>query len=500
MILAKDWIEDVFNKIGWDFESKGELYSMYNTFLEDTESLMSLDSYKRLVRRVYSIEVGETDEQGNLSSFSKKESGNNTIWTYTGPRILTEDQLIDALGVDRDEWHVDQIEAGKWETVRKNKEVHIERENGEYTQFSVQDHGDMLVVPLFRVSVRLTRKVLQPCKLPTFSKIEIKPSKKKLKVLKTTKDSSSIKTALILADAQMGFSHDFRTGKLIPLHDRRVMSIALHIAEDRQPEYIIFNGDFFDFTELTDKFLNSPDYYNSLQPALIEFAWFVRELKAVSPNSKLVYIAGNHEERLNRHILRYSAFAYGLKSADRIDGPDLLSVENLVGFNELGIKYQGNYKEGSRFWLTDQLEVTHGKTASGKSGLTVKNMIREATHSQIVGHVHKFESAERVIDDGGVRREVAIHAFGTMCRVDGKVPSIGGLMNWQQGVGIVDYDDLNSLISPAVTPIKVTDGACIYEKKLVYGVEYSKMLAEDTDWPTFDLTDHMEVFDNSYFS
>ncbi len=56
--------------------------------------------------------------------------------------------------------------------------------------------------------------------------------------------------------------------------------------------------------------------------------------------------------------------------------------------------------------VTDKFEVTHGKMASGKSGLTVKNLIREATHSQIVGHVHKFESAEKVIDDGGVRREI----------------------------------------------------------------------------------------------
>ena len=103
------------------------------------------------------------------------------------------------------------------------------------------------------------------------------------------------------------------------------------------------------------------------------------------------------------------------------------------------------------------------------------------------------------VDDEGKRKEIEVNAFGTMCRVDGKVPSTKGFVNWQQGFGKLEHVPGHPEIPVAVTPIKVRDGVCIYENEVIHGGEDSRILAQDTDWPTLDISDLEEDVGYLYF-
>ena len=488
------WIQEQFEKYDYRAESKYILYGLYNLFRQDAQSDMPLDSYKRKVRKIYYNHTSKIDD--TQPSVQKEESGNTAVYSYKGSRITTVGQLLDFCNVSKDDWNIDRQLINKWESPRKNQEIDLTWTDGKKSG-TEKDHGNMRVEPLFQIKVWLTKKVLDNCSLPELKQVNIKLNSKLKKEKLVSK--KPVHSVIVLADAQMGFSRDFKTGKLFPLHDRRVFSIALQVIKAEQPEIIILNGDFFDFAELSDKFLNSPEFYYSIQPALIEFAWWMKEIRMKSPNSRIIYLAGNHEDRLQKNIIKHSAFAHGLKSVDRLDDPDVLSIQNLAGLESLGVEWLGGYKHHSGFWLNDNTQITHGTVASGKSGLTVKNIIRDATHSQIVGHIHKFESAEKVIEEGGRRKEIQVWAFGTMCRVDGMVPAHSGFVNWQQGFGIIDIIPNNPEIGVSIYPVKVNNGISIYSQEILYSEEVSQQIAEDTGWDTLDISNVEENVDNLYF-
>ena len=485
-----EWINKQFSILGYTEDSKRKLYTMYEQFQKEADSSISLATYKRTIRKIYNRYIGKVDSDGNLSDYVSEEfNGNNRILSYKGPRILTTDQIIDVCDIDLDEWNIDKTIINKWEQGRRNKKTSLSWNNG-VMDGSVEDKGNIFIEPMFQVKVWLSRKVLQKCSLPEFKPLVVSNSHSVNKKNTSTKNNSCT-NALVLGDAQMGFVRDFKSGKLFPLHDRRVLSLAGLIIRKLQPDYLLLNGDFFDFTELTDKFLNTPEYYYSLQPAFLEFAWWMNSYKQDCPSMKMIYIAGNHENRLYKHILKYTSFAYGLKSIDKMEGYDILSIPNLAGFDSLGIEWINEYKTGSSYWIGD-VEITHGIKASGKSGSTVTNIINSATHSQIVGHTHKFEHAEKTINDCGKRKEISIWSFGTMGRVDGMIPSTYGFMNWQQGFGVLSYNPMYSLHS--IVPIRVNNGLCVYDNEVYVGGNPCGDIARDLDWNSLDTENVEEDF------
>jgi hypothetical protein len=72
-------------------------------------------------------------------------------------------------------------------------------------------------------------------------------------------------------------------------------------------------------------------------------------------------------------------------------------------------------------------------------------------------------------------------------------------VNWQQGIATLKYIPGVPEVKVAVNPIKVYNGSCIYGDKVIVGVEDSKQIAKDVDWPILDITGEKETFDSLYF-
>lgn len=153
-----------------------------------------------------------------------------------------------------------------------------------------------------------------------------------------------------------------------------------------------------------------------------------------------VSITGNC--RLDKLLMQNAVSAYGLKAADNLEGPPLLSIQNLVGLNGLNIKYHPNYPQG-KVALNDNLICIHGDVAKGESGATVSAVVKDTRVSVIQGHIHRYEVATKTLWGANDKAYMYTAAsFGCLCKIEPSVvPGAKAYQNWQQGLGIVYYEE-----------------------------------------------------------
>jgi hypothetical protein len=67
--------------------------------------------------------------------------------------------------------------------------------------------------------------------------------------------------------------------------------------QETQPEVIACVGDNLDFPEM-GKYLTYPAYAQTTQASIDRATFFCAQMRAMAPNAKIIWLAGNHEERM----------------------------------------------------------------------------------------------------------------------------------------------------------------------------------------------------------
>ena len=272
-----------------------------------------------------------------------------------------------------------------------------------------------------------------------------------LPAVRASKTASDARTAVILPDVQIGF-YRRSDGELEPIHDELALQIALMVLADARPDVVILVGDNLDFCEL-GKYVVQAAYRDTTQATIDRGAILAAQLRAAAgPDARILWIAGNHEERLPRMIQTNAAAAFGLKRGNLPDEWPVLSVPVLCRFDEYGIEYLPGYPASS-VWINERLRVIHGDRVNSSGSTAHKYLASEKT-SVIYGHVHRREWAEKTRLDYDGPKTVMAASPGCLCRTDGVVPSTkagydldGRPMansiaeNWQQGLAVVEYDE-----------------------------------------------------------
>ena len=402
--------------------------------------------------------IFRAQSEDNLTNNTKErvemeDNTNTRVYTSKGPRITTLEQLIEECNIDLREWIIDRHVINKWEVGAKN---------------SLEE---VVVHPLFQVKAWLVKREPEAI-LPVITPVEVNFGYK-YKFNKPKKIEHG--RVLVLADMHFGFKRDIKTGQLDPYHDREALAAVLTLVEDVNPDIIVVVGDVLDLAEWSDKFVRSPDMYNTTQPAIIEAAWFLAQLRIMYPNIDVYLLEGNHEKRVTTVINKQVPYAFGLSGAR--DGLPVLSVPSLLGLSELGITYVGDYPNGE-VWISEDLRAVHGDIVRAKSGATASAILDDAQVTTIFGHVHRTEMASKTLRGIHGARTVSAFSPGCLCRIDGIVPAIKARMNWQQGIGVVDFDDT----FVAITPIPIERGKAMFQGKHYEGEEYLPQLKADTGW------------------
>lgn len=215
-----------------------------------------------------------------------------------------------------------------------------------------------------------------------------------------------------------------------PFQDDNAIKAFFKFLKENIVDTIILNGDILDFYDVSS-FDKDPDRINSLQKEINLAKRFFKRLREVSPNSKIIFIKGNHCVRLERYLKKHPEL-YSL---------DVLKLPNLLGLQEFDIEYVDKYyKLGS-------LKITHGSIVRKFSGYTAHAEMDKNDCSGISGHVHRLSSFYKKTPS----RYLAWFEGGCLCDIN---PEYVNNPDWQQGFiyGYIDKDSFSAM------PIPIVDG------------------------------------------
>lgn len=398
------------------------------------------------------------EESLNEVTMMNVEGNYATIEKNSDKSPHTIEELISICKIDTNVWAVDKYTVNVREQQFKTKSGHK-------------------TVPLYHIKAWVIRKAPTVFEWPSIQPIvsNFAPIKK------TVSKKSGHKKALIIPDSQNSYRRNIQTGHLEPTHDRLAWDLVCQVAEEEKPEIIVLLGDMLDLPDWSDKFLVTSDLYFTTQPALLELHWWLRRLAATG--AEIVYLEGNHEDRLTRAVSKNIMAAYQIRPANAPVAPPALSIDNLLGLQELGIQYLAPYRI-AEYWLNDNLRISHGTVVKSGSGNTVASVVRDARCSEIFGHIHRVEMASKTVWGKSGAKQYVVASPGTISRIDpGIVPSGSGKQNWQQGFSMVEFEDGNGLFD--VRLVQIIQGKSIYNGKLWKGIDRTKEIAKDTKWNAF---------------
>jgi len=260
-------------------------------------------------------------------------------------------------------------------------------------------------------------------------------------------DNTAWQTCVVLPDMQIGYYRD-ATDRLQPTHDEQAISVALQIVKAVKPAMVVMVGDNLDAPEF-GKYRLTPAFQRTMQAAIDRATTLCAEVRDAAPDAEIVWLAGNHEERLPNYLLDNASAAFGLRRGNVPESWPVLSIPYLCRMDEFGVDYRSGYPAG-HVWINQRLRVIHGdKVASG--GSTAHKYLATEKTSVIYGHIHRREWAERTREDWDGAKTVMAASPGCLARIDGVVPStkqgtdldgrpLKRMEDWQSGCAVVTYE------------------------------------------------------------
>lgn len=417
----------------------------------------NLDSTDLEVARALGIKKDGVRARRRRMGLTKTNAGTKSMVSDDGKWREIGDKLVSALknqGVESDMiGTVKNIKVSHWTTTIKNSDGEAEQHPNEGVQ--------LVLDPAFKEGPKWP-VVQQAAQVP-------------IKLPKQSKSKNKTKTAIILPDPQIGYRRNIVDDSFDPFHDEKAMGIATQIINDIQPDVIINLGDFLD-NACFSRFTQEPGFALTTQRSINRGYRFLVEQRSSAPNADVILLEGNHEKRMANAIITNAQAAFGLHRAEKPDNWPVLSIPFLLRLDELGVKYVDGYPNGE-YWINENIKCIHGNKVRS-NGSTAQAIVVDERVSTIFGHVHRIELQYKTVNvREGFKTSLAFTP-GTLARIDGAVPSTNGGVdewgnakthyeNWQQGIGVVNYEDGDGDFH--VHGIHIHDGKAMYNGKLYKG-------------------------------
>ena len=116
---------------------------------------------------------------------------------------------------------------------------------------------------------------------------------------------------MVLPDMQIGYFRN-SAGDLESTHDEVALDISLAIIRELNPELIVMVGDNLDLPEF-GKYRLSSAYALTTQVSIDRATTLCAQLRSAAPLARIVWLSGNHEERLVNYVLGNAKSAFALK-------------------------------------------------------------------------------------------------------------------------------------------------------------------------------------------
>lgn len=157
-----------------------------------------------------------------------------------------------------------------------------------------------------------------------------------------------------------------------PFANPYALRVAIDFIVGYKPKYLLLLGDIVDCYSLS-RFDKEPKRILSLQKEFDLASAFLTELRDNLPNTKIIYIEGNHEKRLQKY----------LNSHPEISSLRTLTIPDLLGLDSIEVEYLPNYHLFDLFF-------THGEIVRKYSGQSARGELDKNDYSGVSGHTHRL--------------------------------------------------------------------------------------------------------------
>lgn len=227
--------------------------------------------------------------------------------------------------------------------------------------------------------------------------------------------------------------------------DPDAYDVAIQVGQALPLSGIIINGDGMDVHALS-RFVPAADkpyrFVDEREEAVKTFA----TLREAFPETKVVYLFGNHDKRPETYLSRVAPQFQGL-----------FSLEQILGLDSFGFEFV----DGRYVVPGTELLVKHGTTVRKHSGYTVHGEMAAARMSLILGHVHRLSmvSSRGIVHEvKGEQPFIGVEG-GCLCSLTPSYIEPENTADWQHGAIVVTVFD-EGLFS--VEPVVIHNGVAMF--------------------------------------
>lgn len=229
----------------------------------------------------------------------------------------------------------------------------------------------------------------------------------------------------------------------VPYHDKKALELVHKVAAYLKPDQIVIGGDFIDNYTVS---AHSKDPNRALR-LKEEVVATIKELEKIKKlgAKKLVFLGGNHEDRLERYLMDKAPELYNI-----ISTPKILELERM------GYKYHP-YKESYRI---GKLVLTHDL---GKAGRTAHlKALDDAHHNIVIFHTHRLGYAVEGNINGDKHVGAMLGWLGDVETIDYKHKALAK-KEWALAFGVAYHDPSTGNVH--VQPVPIVNYSCVVEGK-----------------------------------
>lgn len=232
----------------------------------------------------------------------------------------------------------------------------------------------------------------------------------------------------------------------IPFHHPAAIQAVVEHAKPRNPDLILLNGDVCDFFSLS-RFDRNPTESN-LRREIELTRQFLGWLRQTFPKARIIYKLGNHDEWLDKYIIRKCVELYGLPQ---------LTLKHLTTGPAEGLQEVGGieFVDDQRKLMAGRLNIWHGHEI-GKATIAppvnpARGLFTRTLECGIQGHLHKDSMHEETSATG---KRIACWSTGCLC---GLWPRYARVNKWTHGAAMLRLERNNF----NVEPIRVLNGCVL---------------------------------------
>ena len=213
----------------------------------------------------------------------------------------------------------------------------------------------------------------------------------------------------------------------LPFGDPVAVELTMRLFKDYGVDEIVLNGDLLDMYGVNMHGPKHPDIIHTLEDELVQGRLFLETLRKEFPKAKIHYIFGNHEDRLERFILKNTKVFHNILRIEK-----QLMLENL----DISFQYYNSYYE----LVPSKLRVQHSPPSYAANAASV-SLKRKIDCTYIYGCTHRPDYACHTTSTGEVIEAYMLGWLGNtqLTKESKRVFSFTkGHENWGKSAAVVD--------------------------------------------------------------